>query len=504
MADQIGALGLDVGDFSNAVDGAISRLTSLATTAVTTTGNIAGLAAITAGALVTAVYQSKKAVEELNASFQEIKASTAFNDQLTSVGQMEGAIKKLNEEISKIDNESYFERVGRFVGSAHILGGEGFDKSEEDQEKARAARAAEIEALLSRIAKKEKDQLDVMVLQRDNQKEDAELLKNELEYKNKIAKANEAGNGQLAAVLAKEKEITEELIKQKYARERASVTSNIASDQAKAAIDTVLNDQKNQDALNDREADAQQKLIDDQREADRKQYQEHLVQIDNEGRAIKENMDAEYQRWLAEQDKKEERLKQLRGDQANQERIMREADAKEIERYNQEQKRKRLEAAREILQETIAMERARMGNQTEARRRKMEDDYIRRIEENADNPKAVAELKAQRDQARRDFGVEEMNKSSSQRRAERDADRKRQRDYDRLDKQNAELDRRIDSGVRGSEGSAIERRRLERANNTLNENRSRRAQNIGQFKGYSQADSKNIADIAAAFRAKSG
>lgn len=502
MADQIGQLGLDLSDFDRAVNQAIENMATLGAEAAFASGNLAAMAVVAGGVLAAGIYKSRQMAEELNQTLQDIKNSNAFDNQYVSVSNLENRLKQLNAEIKKMDESGVGERIFKVLGNARILGGTGrIDDVDKADDEARAKFYKEIEETANRIGKKQEDQTRIIQLQAKGMDQEADLLKNQLKYREQIGSALEKGQGMLAYNLAKEKQITDEIIRQKYAKDAAgpSYQENLRR------VDRETQDQRDSDAKQMQEQrvrlDKEARM---QREFDERQVQENRVRQDNEGRELRENMEDEYKKWLVNEDNKKRISAEIRADTSAKVREENEKEAQAMDREETLRLKRNKEITAEIRQQTIEIERARMGNQTQARRRSMEDEFIRKIAQNAGNPQAIAELEEQRNQMRQDLDIEEMNKSSAQRRAERAQDRRRGRDERRLDNRNAELDRRLDRGARGSENSELERRRLERASNSLNQTRQRRALAMEEYKGFGSADSKNLSEIAAAYRAKTG
>jgi hypothetical protein len=222
MADNIGELGIDTSSLEDSMDAAAAKITELGTEAVETTGSLAGLALVAAGALAKGIYESWKRAEELEDTLSQIEQSDPFNSKLVGLSEYQDRLKSIRVELQKIDDIGIQDRIFDFVGSARLLGGEGFDAKQAEQEEQRNRLLKEQDDTLRGIADKEKDQLEVLKLRLKGDEEGAEILKMQLSYKEKIGAATREGNADLAVTLKQEMQVSEELIKQKGYKEQAA------------------------------------------------------------------------------------------------------------------------------------------------------------------------------------------------------------------------------------------------------------------------------------------
>lgn len=280
MADAIGSLGLDTGEFDRSINGVISNLGKVAEKAYTASGSLTSLAAVVGIKIVQSVAAANTELKRFSAELDSIKNKNPFSDTIVSAGELERRIGSLRDEIKKLDNESVGQRIGRFVGSARIFGGSGFDDSEEKRDKQRAEAARLLEDNLQKIEKQERLNLQVIELERGGETETAALLKNQIKYREEIGKALEKEQYGRAVTLAHEKKITDEIIKQNALRDRNKVTSAVAEDQARGAIGELLGDQKNAQIIADREAE---KDALDSKSADREEKKIELMKEELSG-----------------------------------------------------------------------------------------------------------------------------------------------------------------------------------------------------------------------------
>jgi len=438
-ADAIGSLGLETSEFDKATEHAISQLTSLGKEALVVTGNLAALALVVGGTLAKGIYDSRQRAKELNEELQAIKNSNPFGRAVDDVGMLEGKIKSLNAEIQKMDNEGVGERIFRFIGSAHLLGGSGFDASEAEQEARRAEAAKAIEDAMQRLGVREQKNLEVLKLQLAGRKEEAEILKNQLEWQDKIAKAADSGNGIKAVALKHEMQISEEMIRQKYALEEQERIRKEINEQAYKAQQDEIEFQKSIADENKRFDDEKLKQKADAAKAERK--------LDEE---------------LAEQKQKDLR-KQI-------------DDGNRLYLEDLERKKKQAIENRRIVDELVGestvTDLRRRGNSTSARREETNQEYDRKIKEAIRNGNTEGEalLRRQQNAANADYDVEESNKTARERRMERTAGRQRESDEAKARRQNADLDNRLANGARGDKNSRLEQRREENMRNAQRAN----------------------------------
>lgn len=443
MADDIATLGIDTNIFEQRMESAVQRMTELGTEALVVTGRLAGMAAIAAGALAIGIHQANKRAEELENTLRDIEGLDPLNTAMTSVSEFQSRLKTVRQELEKLDKIDIQTKIFDFVSSANILkplGGKGggYERVLNEQETARNRLLKEQDDIHRDITSKTMARVEILNRQLDGDKEGASLLKNQLEYKEKIGAAMREGNGFLAEALAKEEKVTEELIKQEGAKKRAMSLSEDVAEQAKNAVDSLLNDKKNAQIIADREADKEEKRIEQLRDFEADQYQDFLRQKDRDAQDQREHEADQYQEWLRERERQQNA---------------------HLERMRENAKRNN-ELGEMAVEESLSDS----GNQTAASRERVRNDYARDIqaEREKGNEPGARLLEREMQERLDELAGQEANKTPAQRRAERAAGRKNNRDKERGRNYNADLDDRIDRGARGDENSSIEQRRRER------------------------------------------
>lgn len=222
MADVIGELGLDTSEFQQQMDAAMSKATALGMEALSVTGKLAGMAIVAGGILAKGIYESNQRAKELEETLSEIEKSDPINSKLVGLTEFQNRLKSIRTELKEMDDVKIADRIYDFIGSAHILGGQGFDAKQAEQESQRNRLLKEQDDVLADIASKEKDQLKVLELRLKGDEQGADILKMQLSYKEKIGQATRDGNADLAVTLKQEMQVSEELIKQKGYKEQAA------------------------------------------------------------------------------------------------------------------------------------------------------------------------------------------------------------------------------------------------------------------------------------------
>lgn len=381
MADQIGAIGLDISQFESALVTAKERIVD----AITASNRLN--AAIMASAAAIAIWSknfvdAKQKAEEMQKAIWGVSRALSAPGYNTESG-LETRLKEVDSLLEKLSgkrslNQVIFEKVSDFFT------GKNTDKMENDANDMSLDKKREIEG---QIADKIQDQTQLMKIQRQQGKDAVELERIRLEYQEKIGKVT-AANGRITS--------------SEYKALKA---------QEQEAIQAVLKRQQ--------------------------------------------------------------------------------------------------EVTKELQKQSELLTTMRKGNQTAARRQASEDDFEKRIidaNKNGNGPEAE-ELIRQREEARRGFAIEERNKTPAQRRAERRSGRKYDSDLAKSERENAELDDRIERGVRGSPGSRIERRRdinEENRRRARSVDNAKRAQTVDKAKSWGEKDSQNLQNIANAFANKGG
>jgi len=471
MAD-IAELGLGVGTFNSAVDSAVDRLKDLATEAALTTGNFVAMAAVIGGTVVSAIVSAKKEMEGLEQTLRDIKSNNPFNDQLVSVQEMEKRVKSLRAEIEKIDSESYFNRVGRFIGSSHILGGKGFDESEEKRAALRESEANEIENNLQRIANREARQLEVLNAQLAGEKQVADELKIQLEYNEKIAKAIESQNGPLAAVLAKERDRNLELSRQsekldKFDRQGDKEWKKLQGDDAKQAEKDRAEADKLQEKWERNVRRDELKAIGENEKDDAKGREDDAEAVEEYTKADEQALE----RQKAEQ--------QRRTDQLN-----------ELARRNR--------GHAQDAQNTAAVGAARQrGDGPFANELQTRADFNRRRRDAYERHASQDEIDAinqAEEQAMRDALAAESRQTPGQARNERREQHRHDIEANRQTAREAELRRR---GERGEDSRAIrEQREKDARRHNMQHQDEQAKRDANQQKGWTQQDAENLRKCA--------
>jgi hypothetical protein len=355
-----------------------------------------------------------------------------------------------------MDDEGIGERIFRFIGSAHLLGGQGFDASESQQEAMRASAARAIEEAMLRIGKREEKNLEILRLQVAGENEKSDILKNQLEWQQKIDKAADAGNATQAAALARERNITEELIKQKYLRERREAANSAISAQAEDAAKQFFDEEANKRKIQDEAGKKEDKKYEEEQKAAREEEAEdnqHLYELE--------------QQRTAEAAKRRVHNENINKD------LRDEVEIEEVRR--------------------------RQGDLA-AERRKSDLDFQRKINEAIRDGNVEGEklLRQQQGTANRAFDRRSANQTPAEHRAEVAAVRRNERQDRNASRRLADLDDRIARGARGSENSRLEQRRREneaRAKRGADQE-ARRGNVPPNETGFGQKDSANIQIIA--------
>lgn len=477
MSDQIGDLGLRTAEFDAATDRAISQLTELGKEAALVTGNLLAMAAVAGGVLAKGIYDSRQRAKELEETLRHIENSNPFGDKLTSLGEFEAKLKSINAEIKKLDDGSIGDRIFDFIGSAHLVGGEGFDAKLEEMENARIRFAKEYEDTLKAIGQRQRENTQVLQLQLDKDEQGATLLKIHLEYREKIGKAIKDGNGDLAVALRQEELITQELAKQVALNKTKFISQEDTKDFDKQKAD-------DNDAFDKEKAEkkaAREKTL----RQDNADFQKQLQEDDDE---FAKGKDAELQKTAKTYEQIEASRKRANADDRKQ--------RSENDRINSQ-----------VQNDLTVQDLARRGNKTSANkeRQAQEDqkkilDAVRRGDTEGED---LARKEANVNQA--DFDVAEAQKTPSDRRAERAAGRKRESDEVKAKQQKDDLDKRIDDGARGDKDSRIEQRREERDREKQRGQDTEDARN-GKVpepeKGYGQTDRQYLKGIYDALQPK--
>lgn len=474
--DAIAELGLDASGFNREIDSAIKKLSLLTAGAIDVNKSLATMAITVGIALATAIYKSRQESERLNSILIDLKKNDPFGEMAISAGKLEGRIKTINEEIAKMDNEGVGEALFRtFVTEPFGQGSKGM--SPEEREAARDRQRQELReqeaAYIARITAKQAELTQILYLQLKGEKEQADLLRVHLEYREKIARAVEAGNGPLAAQLKTEEKITQELVKQ-------------------AAL---KKEQEAEAAEGDANYDAAKKGSDENFKRIEEQKREQADE--------KAEGDANYQQAAADRNKaRVDEMSAIQADEAA------EGDANYQQARSDRQKSiADAERRRQLSNELTVMDLSRRGNKTAARkedRAQYYDDKIRDAIRRGDRgEEELLRKEANAEQAK--FDVEESNKTAADRREERAAGRTTDRDEAQAKAQNKDLDDRLERGARGDKNSRLEQRREE---NDRTKQRQAQQEKIRDAKedeggaGYGKTDRGYLLDIRNALQPK--
>lgn len=467
MADAIAELGLDAGSFNAEMDAAVSRMKALAQEALVTTGNLAAMAVLVGGALASGIYNVNQQMKALEGTLQEIKNNNPFNSQIVSVGELESQIKRLKGVISSLDEEGVLERIYRFAGSSHLLGGSGFDKSEEEREALRAKAAAQIEANIKEIGKQEQRNLDILQADLEGQQQKADMLKAELEYDGKIAKAIEQQLPDKAAILEKEKQVTIQKLEQ-LRIEKELAAANKAMQET--GDDLVKRQEADQKAIDKDEAEDQKVL-----KADRERAEKEKLSREALNRKDTEDYERDKRKQNEDFDRQtKDRLKQIQDLAKANGRSLDDAKAQtQIGKFDQAGNRG-------------------FGNELSTREafiRRRRDAYDRHASQDE-----LDELRKQEEQAMRDAMAQQARRTPGEARDERREQRDLDRDQRRQQSREDELRRR---GSRGADSRDIKEQRekdIARHENVHKDDKNKNQ--ADNQSGWSQTDKSNLSKCA--------
>lgn len=417
MADLIGELGLDSRDIEAALGRVSDKLRNAAQQAEGADIAMLGLAA--AGVIFAKeLYEASRAASAFEKSVNALGsgsgggASQTFAEIEKQVKSAKDAIDELAKEKGPLDSLIELFRQGFEDFSAN-------DSSETSAAKKAALLEKAIQAALDaegELAEKVMATNEVLDLQLKGQNEEADLLKVQIKYSEILGAIQKTSNTALAVSVKLEQQKTEELIKQKYARERQGVISEIAEDQAKLAIQNELNDSKNEQIIKDRQADKDQKMYDDQAKA--------LLEEEKE--------DSEY---LYDLEKK-------RSDEA----------AKRLHQIQEIAKENKKEVDR-LHQQTEITGLAQGGNSLAASEASVRNDFAERKKQAIlnHNDAALSEINAQEQQALQGVMAAENRQTPTERREERNAARRETSDAAKQADHAQELRERQSRGQRSRE-----------------------------------------------------
>lgn len=266
MADDVGRMGLDVEDFEVGADKAIAKLSvldrlfvraanslvglhgigKLAATALARIGGVRLFGVLAAiGFITKKAYDARVEADKLSNSIETLFNSSSHNAEFSKVEDLKKQLQEidsLTEKMAKsgdglpgvgfirkmLGGSDGGKDLGNYVADIFnsirevpsILGNmfsgnwNSIDNGKGSQQEKSFTEAAEAkQKLLDDIAKKTRDQTQVDKLKLAGDEEGADLLKEKLDYEEKIGAAKDRG---LRDVIKEEHRINEELIKQKY------------------------------------------------------------------------------------------------------------------------------------------------------------------------------------------------------------------------------------------------------------------------------------------------
>lgn len=345
-------------------------------------------------------YKAEDEAQKLDEAILKIGQSEG-SSEYRSLSALESRLGQINKEVEELTKQrgpldSFFETMRQGMVNLVNLdpGGEGRKRESQIDSLLKAQKEAQAE-----IAEKIKAQNEVLQLKIQHDEYEADLLKNELKYREEIGKAIKDGNTGLVTELETQKKLSEELIKQINLEKQKKTASEIAGEQAKTAIGGLLGDEKNKNDIDDRQADRKQSEMD----------------------------------FFHQQEQK-------RGDDAIRD------DAARKKRLFEEAQRQNKDTARAQIQTGIGDIR-QGGNSRTATELEIRQRFTDRRSAAVNNPDLMAELDKQEKQALRDVRAAEASETPRQRIAERDYNRKQDNLASRQDARDAETKRRADRGV---------------------------------------------------------